>query len=287
MAPAAADRPPTYSRMATAIPAGAQHRKDNGQNESPPQVDPVALPIDPIELAADRRFLTKVLCDLDAAHSLLDEGVDAGHGAEPLAGNRARRPSKNQRHHEHHRHHDQQPRNQAGFDAGQDNEQHQGLDDLAEQIGDQHDDLGVLGGVGGDPADDLARGQLVVEREIVLRRRGKTVRAQGQHDIGHGAAHQPPTDPISAPDYDGQHQYQQRQKHHPRPDSLRGHGIHAAGNQDRQHRPGQRDDQDHSDRHDQSRLVGPEIGQHAPNQVPVAVRAIVGFGVQAFEEAHA
>ena len=84
-----------------------------------------------------------------------------------------------------------------------DREQHDGQDHqrqhLADDVGDQHHDLGELLGVGGDAADDAAGAELVEERHVVADHRLEGVHAQVGHDHAGDALQQPAAQPVDAP----------------------------------------------------------------------------------------
>jgi hypothetical protein len=189
---AAANHPPTPidEHRRSHARQRVKQGKDRGHGEPPAQVDLVRALVDPGELIIDRRLLTKVLGHANAGHCFLDGGIDLSYDLESPPGDLAGDAAESQgqqnyqgskcQHHQCHTPRDIEQGDQHNAD------QHQ----LAEQIGDELDDLGELLGVGRDAADNASRLELVKERHVVTHRGLEGIAAQCQHDRADDAGYQ-------------------------------------------------------------------------------------------------
>ncbi len=155
------------------------------------QVDLIRLLVDDAELIVDGLLLAEVLGDGDAADGLLDGELTRATGALRAPHGLARDAAERQRDDEDDRRHGQRQQRQTHVDVEQHARDQHDQQQLAEQVERQRHDRGEVLGVGGDAADDLAGGILVVERHVALHHRFEGITATA-------APHRPPRAPSTS-----------------------------------------------------------------------------------------
>ena len=156
----------------------------------------------------DGFFLAEVLGYRDPADGLFDGLVDVGHSAHTGASHHARQAAVANRQQCHHGYDGQHDQRQSPVDADQHNRQNGALDDLGDQVGDEGDQLAKVLRVAGDARGNFARGELIIEGEIMVGGRGEGVRGQFEHNAGDCLDDQSARDPVCHPH---QHAEQERQ----------------------------------------------------------------------------
>ncbi len=205
--------------------------KDRVERQAAPHSNLIGLPVVDIEGVVDSLFLPEALGHHDAADRLLNLSVDLGRHPAGLLRDSARHSPEAECDGDREGRHAQQQQGQRDVDGeepcGEDDDQQH----LAEQIHDQGDDGGEVLCVGSDPADDSARGMLVVERQIVVDGGVEDILSQLEHHIAYDLGGGHASDVVEDPAGNAQQQ-------HPR-----GHDQHGLGRRvDRQHVNASRDE---------------------------------------------